>query len=170
MLQSLVALRGFRAHVDSGSPDPLGPLGVVRDFVLDTRNWQVSHLVVAARELAPEVAVPFRTIRHIDISGRALYAVPRSRRAPSQTRSLLVRARELRRLDLRGTSGVSGHVEDLVVENATWCVRYVVIESAAADETTWIVLPPTELRVNWLERRGHFDRAPLVMTSRRDHA
>jgi len=65
-------------------------------------------------------------------------------------------AKELRRYHIQGTDGAIGHVEDFIVDDETWEVRYLVVDT----RDWWIgrrvlIAPQWATRVSWPERKVH---------------
>ena len=65
-------------------------------------------------------------------------------------------AREVRRYHIQGTDRAIGHVEDFIVDDETWEVRYLVVETS----DWWfgrkvLVAPQWASSVNWSERKVH---------------
>ncbi len=62
-------------------------------------------------------------------------------------------AKEVRGYHVHGSDGSIGHVDDFIVDNETWAIRYLVI-----DTSNWrfgkkvLIAPPWATRVNWSER------------------
>jgi len=67
-------------------------------------------------------------------------------------------ARELRGYHLQGHDGVIGHVDDFIVDDATWEVRYLVV-----DTSNWwvgekvLVSPLWAASISWAEHKVHLD-------------
>jgi hypothetical protein len=67
-------------------------------------------------------------------------------------------AREVRGYHIQGNDNAIGHVDDFIVDNETWAIRYLVI-----DTSNWrpgkkvLIAPPWATRVSWRERRVNVD-------------
>lgn len=67
-------------------------------------------------------------------------------------------AREVRRYHVQGTDQAIGHIDDFIVDDVTWEVRYLVINT-----TNWwfgkkvLVSPHWTSRISWLEDTVHVD-------------
>lgn len=73
-------------------------------------------------------------------------------------------ARDVRGYQIQGTDGAIGHVEDFIVDDETWQVRYLVV-----DTSNWwfgrkvLVAPDWATLVSWEERTVHVDMAREVI-------
>ncbi len=67
-------------------------------------------------------------------------------------------AKEVRGYHVQGNDNAIGHVDDFIVDDETWAIRYLVI-----DTSNWwvgkkvLVAPPWATRVSWDERRVYVD-------------
>lgn len=67
-------------------------------------------------------------------------------------------AGDVRGYHIQGTDGLIGHVDDFIVDDQTWHVRYLVV-----DTSNWwlgkrvLVAPQWARQINWLESRVHVD-------------
>ncbi len=67
-------------------------------------------------------------------------------------------SKEVRGYHVQGTAGAIGHVEDFIVDDETWGVRYLVV-----DTSNWgfgkdvLVAPHWASRVSWEEKKVHLD-------------
>ena len=78
---------------------------------------------------------------------------------PEQSGDVHLRSeRDLRRYQIQGTDGAIGHVDDFLVDDETWEVRYLVI-----DTSHWwfgkkvLVAPHWASRISWDESKVHVD-------------
>jgi hypothetical protein len=77
-----------------------------------------------------------------------------------ETRSSHLRsAKEVTGYHIRGSDGTIGHVADFIVDDGTWEVRYLVVDTShwwAADKEV-LVAPAWATSVNWPKREVHVD-------------
>lgn len=88
------------------------------------------------------------------LAGEARNTVPDATPEDVHLRS----TREVRGYHIQGNDGVIGHVDDLIVEDATWDVRYLVLDTAS----WWLgkrvlVSPQWTRRISWVEKMVHVD-------------
>ena len=92
------------------------------------------------------------------ISGVACHwKVGRPSRAARERRCVHLRsANEVRGYHIQGSDDAIGHVEDLIVDDETWAVRYLVV-----DTSNWwfgkkvLIAPAWASSVSWYERKVH---------------
>ena len=86
------------------------------------------------------------------------YALPRDSSGRPSDDVHLRSAHEVRGYHVHGRDEAIGHIDDMVVDDETWEVRYLVI-----DTRNWwfgkkvLVSPQWASRINWLDRTVHFD-------------
>lgn len=85
--------------------------------------------------------------------------IAESTEPPEETGDVHLRsARDVRGYDIQGTDEAIGHVEDFVVDDETWQVRYLVV-----DTSNWwfgkkvLVAPDWATRISWEERKVFVD-------------
>lgn len=173
MLRGISDLRRFTIAGTDGT------LGSVGDVYFDDRGWRVRYLVVdtgtwlpGRRVLVPPVPVRSSdpTTLHVALSRRQVAACPEvtTRGLPGGSRQQdgvepanLARAGERAEVHLQTATAVMGyavqtedgeigHVKDVLVDDRTWAIRYLVVDT----EHRWVgtrvwVSPAWLTRVTW---------------------
>jgi hypothetical protein len=136
-----------------------GQAGSVLTFLLDEVGWAVRALVVRTSAIPgcrPRVAVePSAFAEADDVTRTFRLSLTRERiRNGPDPRLDVSSAAELRGYHLDGLDGVIGRVEDSLVDDQTWTLRYLVI-----DARPWsvgqrvLVAPQWASRVSWNDRK-----------------
>ncbi len=153
-----------------------GDVGKVADFLFDDASWRVRHLVVGTGGLLSrrQVLIPPSAFGNVDyganrfrltLSMTNVESSPtlevdlpvslQGERGPSTPPDAHLRsAREMAGYHIEATDGSIGHVRDLVVDDETWHIRYMVIATA----NWWpgksvLVSPHWATRIAWLDRK-----------------
>jgi hypothetical protein len=59
---------------------------------------------------------------------------------------------------MRATDGAMGHVDDFIVDEETWQVRYLVVDTSNWMGGKWVAISPVSVtRVEWSEQRIYVD-------------
>jgi hypothetical protein len=59
---------------------------------------------------------------------------------------------------MRATDGAMGHVDDFIVDEETWQVRYLVVDTSNWMGGKWVAISPGSVtRVEWSEQRIYVD-------------
>lgn len=130
MLRSLSDLRQFTIRATDEN------LGSVRDGYFDDRNWTVRYVVVQSREL------PFRRVLVAPVSLQSSKSNPSILRVGLTTKEIAddTGAGEIGVSHLRAVTaligytvqsedGEIGHVEDVLVDDRAWAIRYLVVNA-----------------------------------------
>lgn len=130
MLRSLSDLRQFTIRATDEN------LGSVRDGYFDDRNWTVRYVVVQSREL------PFRRVLVAPVSLQSSESNPSILRVGLTTKEIAddTGAGEIGVSHLRAVTaligytvqsedGEIGHVEDVLVDDRAWAIRYLVVNA-----------------------------------------
>jgi hypothetical protein len=137
MLKSLAGLQG----VPFG--DANRDAGVVEAFLIDIDKWVVPHAVVNGnRSAAREVFVSPQQLRN-DEEGSPVAVID----LVEPTSGGIVDSRELFGIHLEALDGPIGHLDDLVVDEDTWRVRYVVV-----DPKNWWLGKHVLISPHWIDR------------------
>jgi hypothetical protein len=153
MLRSIRELERYEVRAVDGDA------GRVLSFLLDEDRWEVRSLLVQALDTPVgrgRVALPLSAVSEVDAKASALRisltreALKQGPEGHADTSS----ASELRGYHLEGLDGVIGRVEDSLVDDQSWAVRYLVV-----DARPWsvgkrvLVAPQWATRVSWAERK-----------------
>ncbi len=181
MLRSLNDLERYKVSATDGE------VGSTADFLFDDQQWVIRYLVVETAGLlgGPRVLIPpisfgksnwltrrFQVALTSDkikngpsidadkpVSGVGWKGLA-SEHADDTTADVHLRsAEEVRGYHVQGTDEPIGHVEDYIIDDVTWAVRYLVI-----DTNNWwfgkrvLVAPQWATRVDWSERNVYVDK------------
>jgi hypothetical protein len=151
MLRSLKAIERTTVNATDGD------VGSVANFLFDDDRWTVRYLVVETgtafeqrRVLVSPVA--FRTI---DWTTRVVQLWLTRREVEGTTDEVQLRsAKEVSGYDIQGSDGGIGHVVDFLVDDATWAIRYLVVDAGSwwADHKV-LVAPEWAPRISFDERK-----------------
>jgi sporulation protein YlmC with PRC-barrel domain len=130
-----------------------GEAGTVHDLYFDNQQWRVKYLAVKTHTGAPNdivlvapsavrgpwntAAVPVTLTR--DEIGRSSPAWPSSERH-------LMSATDLNGLHIEATDGEIGHVDDVLVDEDSWNIRYVVLDTSNWIGGRAVVISPRVLK------------------------
>jgi sporulation protein YlmC with PRC-barrel domain len=153
MMRSMQELERYRVAGTDGE------VGNVSNFLLDDSSWKVRYLVVRTPGTAPgrrEVLIAPGAFRQAEGPTERLHlSLSRERiRAGQASEVDTISVKEVRGFQVEGRDGVLGHVEDALLDDETWTVRYLVI-----DTSPWwlgkraLVSPQWATRINWPDRR-----------------
>ena len=155
MLRNLKDLRGYAIRATDGN------IGKVDDFYFDDEDWRIRYLVVDTGSW---------------LSGRKVLISPNAvgragwmaRRLPvALTRSQVERSPDVDHLRssnavtghyLAATDGEIGHLEDFLVDDRTWTIRYLVVNTSNWWSGPRVLITPERIRgVRWSEARVSVD-------------
>jgi sporulation protein YlmC with PRC-barrel domain len=158
MLRSLRSLEQYAVAATDGD------IGRVVDFLLDTEHWALRSLVVETGD-GRRVLVAPGAVRTIDGSASRFTTVltlsqvkssptidPAPAKGAAGPPGRLRGAFELRGYHVHGSDKDIGHVEDLLVDEESWVVPYLVV-----DTSNWwfakkvLVAPHWATRISWEE-------------------
>ncbi len=130
MLRSLSDLRQVTIRATDGN------LGSVRDGYFDDRNWTVPYVVVQSREQpSRQVLVAPVTLKSSRSNPSVLRVGPATNVIPDEIGVGRVGARHLRTLTaligytVQSEDGEIGHVEDVLIDDRAWAIRYLVVNA-----------------------------------------
>ena len=67
---------------------------------------------------------------------------------------MLHRLSRIRGFHVRATDGALGHVDDFIVDEQTWQVRYLVVDTSNWMGGKWVAISPTSVtKVEWADQR-----------------
>jgi hypothetical protein len=153
-----------------------GELGTVSDLLFDDTDWRLRWLVVntghwsARREvLVPMSALgrpdPVRRRLAVDLTMRQIVACPAATehppvsQCPASSGDPHLRSVEAvvgHRVHL--LDGVVGHVEELLVDDADWLIRYIRVDTCKWRPGDRVLLAPCSVReIDWSGRLMRFD-------------
>jgi uncharacterized protein YrrD len=157
MLRSLKDLRQFTVRATDAV------LGNIRDGYFDKRNWTVAYVVAQSQEVPARRRLVDSASLESSASNPVLYLVGRATKeiaddtgvaetGDSQLRTLSA----LIGYTVESEEGEIGHVDDLLIDDRTWAIRYLVVnaEKWCPDKHVWIspewVIPATRAGSNTL--------------------
>lgn len=165
-----------------------GDGGIVSDLLFDDSSWRMRWLVVNKHAwLRREVLLPVSLIRQPDVIGRrivvglAMHEIADStaaeRRPPvSQPAAHGGGDPHLRSVEAvighraQLTDGVIGHVEDLLVHDAGWDIRFLRIDTCKWRPGERVLLTPRSVsEIDWDGRLVRFDRCHREIEADRTH-
>lgn len=69
---------------------------------------------------------------------------------------MLHRMSRIKGFHMRATDGPLGHVDDFIVDEETWQVRYLVVDTSNLMGGKWVAIAPASVtRIEWAEQRVH---------------
>lgn len=176
MLWDALGLKGYAILAKDGL------LGTISDLLFDDGSWRLRWLVGDTRYWMPhhEVLLPARSLKAIDPGRRRVSValtmdqldaspvaetdLPVSRQAEATTRRRSGCDPHLRSVEavvghrVHTLEGVIGHVEDLLLDDADWSIRFFRVDPRHWRSDRYILLPPQILRqIDWPGRAIHLD-------------
>ena len=156
-----------------------GPAGAVRDLLVDDKNWSVRHIVVDTEGLLSDnhVVLSSTLVKGVRPLDQELeFALSKSEMADSSPASLsppvsahhnepetlagaehdphLRSAVEIGEYTVFASDGELGRAHGLVVEAATWRVRYLVVDTGELLSSQQVLLAPIAIRdIDWDSRK-----------------
>jgi hypothetical protein len=156
MIRSVKDLEGFTID----APD--GPIGIVTDFYIDVEAWVIRHAVVDASSwLGRDVLLSPNSMGEPDW-GRGVLPVTVDKKAVMNSPGVDIGKKELhadghlRRCNammdyhVQANDGEIGHIQGFLVDDRSWAIRYIVVNS-----TNWwlghhVLVSPKWVRdVSW---------------------
>lgn len=140
-----------------------GQIGRARDFYFDDEAWAIRFLVVdtGAWLEGRKVLISPIAIGHADRSGRFLPVSvtreqvrdsPDARKPASRDDPHLRSCDAIGRYHVHATDGGIGHVEGLIVDDDSWVIRYLVVNTSDWWLGHQVVIAPEWIEdVSWLE-------------------
>jgi hypothetical protein len=175
MLEKASTLKGYSLS----SLD--GEIGTVGDFFFDDRYWTIRYLLadtggwlsgrqalISPGDLSPERGRPHRfsvglTKEKIKESPYLEPGTPVSQQLENSRFGYfgwpmyyphLRSTKEMRDYNLAACDGEIGHVQDLLIDSATWKIRYLVIDTRNSSDDKYVVVAPEWIdRVSWKEAK-----------------
>jgi sporulation protein YlmC with PRC-barrel domain len=130
-----------------------GEVGTVQDLYFDNQQWRVKYLAVKTASGAPHdvvlvapsavrkpwntAAVPV-TLTRDEVSRSSPEVLPSDRHLMSST--------ELNGFHIQATDGEIGHVDDVLVDEDNWNIRYVVLDTSNWIGGRSVVISPRVLK------------------------
>lgn len=188
MLRSARGLVGFTIGASDGDMGQIETLyfddqhWTVRYFVVDTSEWLSGHqglvspvcvrrpewqarrlpvaLTRAQVQAGPSVDAHRPISRQYEIAFSQYYGIP-SYWPTASVDEHLRSTEDVRGYSLHATDGALGHVEDFLVEDLTWRIRYMKVDTGNWWPGTRVLVAP-----EWIERVGWQDSAVVVALPR----
>ena len=162
MLHKASKLRGTTVQASDGE------VGTVQDLYFDNQQWRVKYLAVKTAADAPNdvVLVPPSAVRApwntagVRVS---LTCDEVNRSSPDVVPSdqHLMSSQQLNGCHIQATDGEIGHVEDFIIDDETWQIRYMVV-----DTRNWLPGKKVLIAPRWIERVSWDDSKVYVNLSR----
>ena len=155
MLHKVKDLQGDTIRADDGE------LGSVDDLVLDDEGWDVRYLVVNARRWVPgrKVLVSPVAIDRPLAEGDIRVDLTREeiRRCPVVAdESRLRTGAEMIGCGIEATDGAVGRVADLLVDDETWAITDVLVDSRPWLPGRLLLISPEAIeRIDWRAKKMH---------------
>lgn len=136
-----------------------GELGELRDAYVDEENWDVPYLIVDVVAQSPEQSVligPDEIIEpdweggsfHVDADLQTLLASTR----PKAGAANLFRTQQISKFAVEAEGKSCGRLEDLVLDDREWLIRYVKIETGTIMNPRYTLVPTAWVeRIDWAE-------------------
>jgi len=149
MLRSLNDLRQFTISATDGI------LGSVRDGYFDKRNWTVPYVVAQSPEMPARRMLVDSASLESSASNPVLHRVELATKEIAEATGAEEKDSHLRALSaligytVESEEGEIGHVDDLLIDDRTWAIRYLVVnaEKWCPDKHVWVspewVIPAT---------------------------
>jgi hypothetical protein len=155
-----------------------GEVGRVSDLLFDDTTWRLRWIVVntrhwfARREVLLPISVlgrldPLRRRLAIDLTMRQIEDSPAAGQHPPVSQRPASPGRDdphLRSVEavvghrVHLLDGVVGHIEELLVDDADWIIRYVRVDTCKWRPGDRVLLPPRSVReIDWAGRLVRFD-------------
>ncbi|MQA29204.1 MAG: hypothetical protein GEU82_05100 [Luteitalea sp.] len=145
-----------------------GDLGVVEGLYFDEKDWTVRHLIIGRDKALKEgsvlvsptsirpnwnIAMLVANIGQREIRDSAEVGgdadLRPTRPASGQTRN----TDQLMGFHLKATDGDIGHVDDLLIDEASWRICYLVVDTSNWIGGKWVAVVPSVLRsIDWTDR------------------
>lgn len=182
MLRSVNDLRGFGIRAMDGVTGEVVDLyfddrdWVVRHIVVETDGWSSSHVLISpdaitASAWTTHVLPASLTRADVEESPDAGTSKPVSQQLTDDwlSDSHLRSARAVIGHHVGASDGNIGHVEDLVIDDETWAIRYLIVNTSNWFTGRRVLISPRQVEtVSWLEAKVFVDmsrqavkRAPL---------
>jgi hypothetical protein len=143
-----------------------GDLGILEQLYFDDEQWTVGQLVVGRDKalnggsvlISPtsiqpnwNVAMLVSTMTLAEVRNSAEVAPDAELPAPaSPDRAHVRRTDQIIGLHLHATDGEIGHVDDLLIDEDTWRIRYLVVDTSNWIGGKWVAIVPSVLRsIDW---------------------
>jgi sporulation protein YlmC with PRC-barrel domain len=157
MLHQLRDLQGDAIHAEDGE------VGSVDDLYFDDQGWDVHFLVVNARRLAPGrkyLVSPVSIDRERTLSeGDIRVELTREeiiRCPPAASGAHLRSSSEVIGYGIEARDGTIGKVADLVVDDETWAITDVLVDSRQWLPGRVLLISPDVIeRIDWPEKKVH---------------
>ena len=156
MLHKAKDLQGDAIHAEDGE------VGSVDDLYFDDANWDVRYLVVNARRWIPGHRVlvsPIAIDRESPLAGDIRIDLTREQisRCPSAASESNLRSSvEVIGYDIEATDGMVGNVADLVIDDETWEITDVLVDSRHWLPGRLLLISPQVIeRIDWPQKKLH---------------
>lgn len=151
MLRTVGDLRHFTIRATDEN------LGSVRDGYFDDRNWTVRYVVVqSGKPPSRRVLVAPVSLQSSKSNPSILRVGPTTREIADDTGAGEIGASHLRAVTaligyaVQSEDGEIGHVEDVLIDDRTWAIRYLVVNAEKwCPDRTILVSPEWLTRVTW---------------------
>lgn len=170
---------GLKGHAIQGRD---GPFGTVNDLLFDDRTWRLRWLVGDTSYWMPHrmVLLPIHSMRSVDPGRRRVSIAltmaqidasagigldpPVWLQSEVSPRSQAICDSHLRSVEavvghrVHTPEGVVGHVDDLLVSDDDWSIRFFRVDTWNWHPGQYILIPPRVLReIDWPSRSIHLD-------------
>ena len=157
MLHKLRDLQGDPIHAEDGE------VGSIDDLYFDDQGWDVHYLVVNARRLVPGrkfLVSPVSIDRQRTLSeGDIRVELTRDeikRCPPAASGAHLCSSSEVIGYGIEARDGTIGKVADLVVDDETWAITDVLVDSRQWLPGRLLLVSPDVIeRIDWPEKKVH---------------
>jgi hypothetical protein len=143
-----------------------GDLGVLEGLYFDDQQWSIRHLVVQRESALNDGAVLVSpasiqadwniAMLHASVSRNEVRDSPAFTASADQTIATAADAGQVRLTDqiigfhIKATDGEIGHVDDLLIDEATWRISYLLVDTSNWIGGKWVAIAPHVLRsIDW---------------------
>jgi hypothetical protein len=141
-----------------------GANGRVVDCLFDDGEWTVRHLVVDTGGWLPgrRALVSPACVRDVDLASRRVVVVLSRKQvdeSPDRSTGHLHSTRDIIGYEVDGRDGAVGHVDELLIDDESWTIRWLVVDTGTRMPGRKILVSPESIQeVAWARRgvRGDF--------------
>jgi hypothetical protein len=163
MLRNLKALQGYQIQATDSI------VGVLEDFYVDTRDWTMRYIVVSPNQGEPDqkLILSANTVDHFSETDQTIFlttAVSQIKRGlkidlnQPDDDSRLQSAQTMIGYNIRARDGDIGHVEDFVVDDQTWMINYMIVNTGNWLPGRDVVVSPSCIEIiDWSESKVHME-------------
>lgn len=163
MLRNLKALQGYQVQASDGD------LGVLEEFYIDTRDWTIRYIVISPNQGQSDqkLILSTDTIDHLNEANQTIFLITALSQINSHSGLDLDQSDDDFRLrsaqtmigyNIHARDGDIGHVEDFVVDDQTWMINYMIVNTGNWLPGRNVVVSPSCIEIiDWSESKVHME-------------